>query len=74
MHVNLLAAEQVPYDEFFLTGIGVQVRPQLFYTIGSVASTQFLSTTVEWNCGARVWGEGEKDSFIALPGRGAIAG
>lgn len=34
------------------------------------AKTQPLSTIAEKKCGNRVWGEGEKGSFIALPGKG----
>ena len=34
------------------------------------AETQLLSAIAEWKFGDRVLGEGEKESFIALPGKG----
>ena len=40
----------------------------------TVAKTQPLCTDAEFNVGDRVLGEGEKNSFIALPGKGGHSG
>ena len=36
---------------------------------GIVAETWYLSVVAAQECKDRIWGEGEKDSFIALPGK-----
>ena len=37
----------------------------------TVAETRPLSTGAEYKLEDRVWGQGEKDGFIALPGKGS---
>ena len=44
------------------------------YAIATLARKWPLSALARWKCGNRVLGEGEKDSFIALPGKEARVG